>query len=74
MGILKKIVKGVGSVLGLGGQTPKMPEIKTPAQQLERQSEVGAEDITMGADDETSTTKGKRALLRPTTSTSLGGV
>lgn len=85
MGAIKKVVKKVGKavggvvkgaagMLGLGGQDAQMPEIKTPAQQLERQSEVAAEDITMGTDDETSQTKGKRALLRPTSSSSLGGI
>lgn len=71
-GAVSGVVKGVGNVLGLG-QDAQMPEIKTPAQQLTRQTEVGAEDITLGTDDETGTTKGKRGLLRPTSS-SLGGL
>ncbi|MGL6086632.1 MAG: hypothetical protein ACRC29_12035 [Enterobacterales bacterium] len=75
MGSFKKILKKAADPLGLfTAEKAKAPEVKTPAQQLTRESEVAAEDITMGADDETSTTKGKRALLRPTSSSSLGGI
>ena len=76
MGVIKKTIKKVGGLVGGllgGGQAVNIPEVKTPAQQLERQAEVAPEDITMGTDDETSTAKGKRALLRPTSS-SLGGL
>lgn len=80
MGLFKKVVKNttgaLGSVAGMVGlgQKAQMPTIKTPAQQLERQAEVGTEDITLGTDDDTSVAKGKRALLRPTANTSLGGI
>lgn len=71
MGVVKKAVKAVGSVLG-GGSAPRI-ETKVPAQQLERKAEVGAEDIQIGADDttDTSSAKGKRGLVRPVAS-SLG--
>lgn len=69
MGVVKKVTKAVGKVLG--GDAPRI-ETKVPAQQLERQAEVGAEDIQVGADDTaTSTAKGKRGLVRPVAS-SLG--
>ena len=77
MGSLKKVFKktvNVASLGLLGGEEVKAPEVKTPAQQLTRQEEVGADEITMGTDDETSTAKGKRALLRPSTGSSLGGI
>lgn len=80
MGAIKKVVKKVTSTVGnvvgglLGTKPPSVPEVKTPAQQLERQAETGADDITLGTDDETNQTKGKRALLRPTSSSSLGGL
>lgn len=73
---VKKVAKGVGGVvkgvLG-GGQEIKMPEVKTPAQQLERQTEVAPEDIMTGTEDDGSVAKGKRQLLRPVTN-SLGGL
>lgn len=78
MGVVKKVVKGVGGLVGgiLGGgqKAPKL-ETKVPAQQLERQTEVGAEDIQIGSDDldTTQAAKGKRGLVRPVAS-SLGGV
>ncbi|AIM51255.1 hypothetical protein phD2B_0029 [Lelliottia phage phD2B] len=76
MGSLKKVLKKAADPLGLFTSPDiKVPEMKTPAQQLTRQEEVGADDITMGTDDETSTAaKGKRALLRPSTGSSLGGI
>ena len=51
MGVVKKAVKAVGKVVGgvLGtSQKPVSLETKVPAQQLERQQEVGAEDIQIG--------------------------
>lgn len=71
MGVVKKITKGVGKLLG-GGEAPRI-ETKVPAQQLERKQEVGAEDIEIGAGDDTTTSgaKGKRGLVRPVAS-SLG--
>lgn len=80
MGAIKKVVKkvtgAVGNVVGglLGTKQQPMPEIKTPAQQLERQAETTADNISLGTDDETAQAKGKRALLRPTSSSSLGGI
>ena len=69
MGVVKKVFKPVSKLLG--GEAPRI-ETKVPAQQLERQQEVGAEDIQVGADDSsTSTAKGKRGLVRPVAS-SLG--
>lgn len=74
-GAVSGVVKGVTGMLGLGGQDINMPEIKTPAQQLARESEVGAEDIQSGVDDESGiAAKGKRALLRPASTSSLGGM
>ena len=72
MGVVKKAVKGVGKLVGgvLGtSQKPVSLETKVPAQQLERQQEVGAEDIQIGHGEEGA--KGKRGLVRPVAS-SLG--
>lgn len=67
MSVVKKAFKAVGLV-----QDPPRLETKVPAQQLERQPEVGAEEIQVGSDDSTSTApKGKRGLVRPVAS-SLG--
>jgi hypothetical protein len=75
MGSFKKVFKKALDPVGLFSSPDiKAPEIKTPAQQLERQAETSADDITLGADDELNTAKGKRALLRPTSSSSLGGL
>lgn len=76
MGVVKKAVKGVGKLVGgvLGmSQRPVSLETKVPAQQLERQQEVGAEDIQIGHGEEDSQAgaKGKRGLVRPVAS-SLG--
>lgn len=76
MGVVKKAVKAVGKVVGdvLGtSQKPVSLETKVPAQQLERQQEVGAEDIQIGHGEEDSQAgaKGKRGLVRPVAS-SLG--
>lgn len=81
MGVVKKVTNAVGGVVGsvLGGKPAAapsvvIPEVQTPAQQLERQSEVGADEIQIGADGGAdSTGKGKRGLVRPVAS-SLGGV
>lgn len=76
MGVVKKAVsavgKAVGGVLGMN-QNPINLETKVPAQQLERQQEVGAEDIQIGhgEDDSQAGAKGKRGLVRPVAS-SLG--
>lgn len=51
----------------------KVPEVKTPAQQLERKQEVGADDVQLGSSDESTAAKGKRSLVRPV-ATSLGGL
>lgn len=72
MSVVKKVVGGVGSALGLKPRV-NIPETKIPAQQLERQPETTTEDIQIGADDDTTAAKGKRALVRPVAS-SLGGV
>lgn len=75
MGGFKKIFKKAADPLKLfTADKVDVPKVKTPAQQLERQDEVSPDDITMGADDDTSTAKGKRALLRPSSGSSLGGV
>lgn len=80
MGSIKKVVKKavgtVGGIVGglLGTKQPDMPEVKTPAQQLDRQAETTGDNISLGTDDETVQAKGKRALLRPTSSSSLGGI
>lgn len=68
MGVVKKAFKAIG----LTQEAPRL-ETKIPAQQLERQQEVGAEDIEVGGGDSTSTSsaKGKRGLVRPVAS-SLG--
>lgn len=76
MGVVKKAVKAVGKVVGgvLGtSQKSVSLETKVPAQQLERQQEVGAEDIQIGHGEEDSQAgaKGKRGLVRPVAS-SLG--
>ena len=76
MGVVKKAVKAVGKVVGgvLGtSQKPVSLETKVPAQQLERQQEIGAEDIQIGHGEEDSQAgaKGKRGLVRPVAS-SLG--
>lgn len=75
MGGFKKIFKKSLDPLKLF--TPdrvKNPTINTPAQQLERQEGTSPDDITMGTDDEGGVTKGKRALLRPASGSSLGGL
>ena len=67
MSIVNKAFKAVG----LAPSTPKL-ETKVPAQQLERQAEVGADAVTIGAADSNSVGgKGKRSLVRPVAS-SLG--
>lgn len=68
MGVVKKAFKAVG----LAQDTPRI-ETKVPAQQLTRQQEVGAEDIQIGSDEDSTDTaaKGKRGLVRPVAS-SLG--
>lgn len=67
MSIVNKAFKAVG----LAQDAPKL-ETKVPAQQLERQAEVGADAVTIGADDSGSVGgKGKRSLVRPVAS-SLG--
>ncbi|MGL5456728.1 MAG: hypothetical protein ACRDB3_17805 [Citrobacter telavivensis] len=75
MGSIKKVLKKAVDPLGIfAKQEIKAPEVKTPAQQLERQAETTADNISLGTDDETTQAKGKRALLRPTSSSSLGGI
>lgn len=61
---MKKALSAVGLV-----QEPPKLETKVPARQLERQQEVGAEEIQLGGnDDTTSGAKGKRGLVRPVAS------
>ena len=68
MGVVKKAFKAIG----LASETPRIEAAKVPAQQLERQPETEAEDVTLGQDDDTTTTsRGKRGLVRPVAS-SLG--
>lgn len=68
MGVVKKAFKAIG----LAPDTPKIEAAKVPAQQLERQPETEAEDVTLGQEDDTTTTsRGKRGLVRPVAS-SLG--
>lgn len=75
MSSIKKVLKKAVDPLGVfASPAVKAPEIKTPAQQLERQAETGVDDITLGTDDELGQAKGKRALLRPTSGSSLGGL
>ncbi|CAK6604978.1 hypothetical protein PmP19_22 [Proteus phage PmP19] len=67
MSIVNKAFKAVG----IASKTPTL-ETKVPAQQLERQAEVGADSVNIGADDSNSVGgKGKRSLVRPVAS-SLG--
>lgn len=68
MSIIKKPLQAIG----LAQEAPRL-ETKVPALQPTRESETGAEDITLGSDDDLSTAKGKRGLVRPVAS-SLGGV
>lgn len=65
MGVVKKAFKAIG----LAQDAPKI-EAKVPAQQIERQPEVEAEDIQIGADEDDSaaSAKGKRGLVRPVAS------
>lgn len=63
MGIVKKATKA----LGLSPDVPRM-ETKIPAQQLERQEEVGADEIQLGQEEDTKGAKGKRGLVRPVAS------
>ena len=68
MGVVKKAFKAIG----LAQEAPRIEAAKVPAQQLERQPETEAEDVTLGQDDDTTTTsRGKRGLVRPVAS-SLG--
>lgn len=68
MGVVKKAFKAIG----LAPEAPRIEAAKVPAQQLERQPETEAEDVTLGQDDDTTTTsRGKRGLVRPVAS-SLG--
>lgn len=68
MGVVKKAFKAIG----LAPETPKIEAAKTPAQQLAREPETTAEDITLGQDDSaTAAARGKRVLIRPVAS-SLG--
>lgn len=68
MGVVKKAFKAIG----LASDMPKIEAAKVPAQQLERQPETEAEDVTLGQDEDTTTTsRGKRGLVRPVAS-SLG--
>lgn len=49
---------------------PKVPKAVTPAQQPVRNVEVEPEDVQLGdADSQDSTTRGKRALMRPSGAT-----
>lgn len=67
MGVVKKAFQAIG----LASETPKI-ETNIPAQQLEREPETTAEDITLGQDeDTTAASRGKRGLIRPVAS-SLG--
>lgn len=52
---------------------PKVPAAATPAVRAERQVDVEPEDVQIGdTDSQTTTTKGKRSLMRPSgTSTGL---
>lgn len=68
MGVVKKAFKAIG----LAPEAPRIEAAKVPAQQLERQPETEAEDVTLGQeDDTTATSRGKRGLVRPVAS-SLG--
>ncbi|UVD33088.1 hypothetical protein [Escherichia phage NTNC80A] len=68
MGVVKKAFKAIG----LAPEAPRIEAAKVPAQQLERQPETEAEDVTLGQEDDTTTTsRGKRGLVRPVAS-SLG--
>lgn len=65
MGVVKKAFKAIG----LAPEAPKIEAAKVPAQQLERQPETEAEDVTLGQDEDTTTTsRGKRGLVRPVAS------
>lgn len=67
MSVVKKAFKAVG----LAQDVPRL-ETKVPAQQLERQEEIGADQVQIGGDDSDSVGgKGKRSLVRPVAS-SLG--
>lgn len=67
------VIKKVTNAVGLTQDAPRL-ETKVPAQQLTRESEVDPTQIQVGSDDDTgSSAKGKRALVRPVSS-SLGGV
>lgn len=52
---------------------PKTPAYNPPAVRPDRQVDVEPEDVQLGdADSQVSTTKGKRALMRPSGATSTG--
>ncbi len=52
---------------------PKVPKAVTPAAAPTRQVEVEPEDVQLGdANSQDSTTRGKRALLRPSGATPTG--
>lgn len=49
---------------------PKVPSTSTPAVRPDRQVDVEPEDVQLGdADSQTTTTKGKRSLMRPSGTT-----
>lgn len=73
MSVVKKATGLVGGMLGLKPRV-NIPETKNPALQQERTPETTTENVTLGADDDTTAgAKGKRSLVRPVAS-SLGGV
>ncbi|WJJ57707.1 hypothetical protein MidiMira_32 [Proteus phage MidiMira-UFV02] len=64
MGVVKKAFKAIG----LAQDAPRL-ETKVPARQLDRQQEVGAEEVQLGKEEEGGAgAKGKRGLVRPVAS------
>lgn len=52
---------------------PKVPSYNPPAERPERQVEVEPEDVQLGdADSQSTTQKGKRALMRPSGAANTG--